>query len=150
MKRSINTYAIFLFGILLSGFLMKKGNEILYYLPWKVTENIQSELFKEEISENFVCLFNTKADTTDLLFVKIDSNETDALNQLSLNSGRKIIIGHKKIPIIFNSDFKFSSIFNVLNNDSSFNTYRYNLIGYHVRFRGSFTTGNLLLAEWDR
>ena len=80
----------------------------------------------------------------------LDKDSKDALSNLASISNRKIQIYDSKIPIVFFSDFRYSTIYNKLNADSSFTCAGFSLGGYIVKFSGRFTSGKVIESGWSR
>lgn len=144
----------YLYIFIILGFLIisatEKTEEVVYLIPKEVSKHLNQVLFNDSKKSNkYICLFNNVIDTTSLLFVRIDQSE-EKLLKISESSNRKLLLGNRKIPIIFYADFKFSTVFNKINDDGTFSSTSYRLGGYLVVFTGKFTTGKLIYSGNDR
>lgn len=130
----------------------RQNEDIIYCIPQAVSLKVESEIFNvDNVSNKYVCVFDSKKDTTSLLFVKINEmDQGEQLTKIFSRSNRKLLIGKQIVPIMFYTDFIFSTIFNTLNNDSSVTSVSYNLGGYSVLFKGKFMSGRLISSGYDK
>lgn len=127
----------------------EKTEDVVYLIPKEVSKHLDQVLFNDSKNNSkYICLFNNVFDTTSILFINVDQSE-EKLLKIASHSNHKLSLGNRKIPIIFYSDFKFSTIFNKLNDDNTFTSTSYKLGGYLVIFTGKFTTGKLIYCGND-
>lgn len=141
-------YIIIILGLLIIS-ATEKTEDVVYLIPKEVSKHLDQVLFNDSKNNfKYICLFNNVFDTTSMLFINVDQSE-EKLLKIASHSNHKLSLGNRKIPIIFYSDFKFSTIFNKLNDDNTFTSTSYNLGGYLVIFTGKFTTGKLIYCGND-
>lgn len=130
-----------------SGNVYSQDNDILYYVTSSVNDSLDKNVdFKKTIG----CVWHDEGENIVLLFFEVDSLPDVSL--LVKKTNRFLCIdNNRKIPIIFNSDFKFSTIFNTLESDNTVST-NSNIIlgGYVVRISGRFMSGKVIESFHDR
>ena len=140
-------FLIIILVFFVSGNVYSQDNNILYYVTSSVNDSLNKNI---DINKTIGCVWQDEGENIVLLFFEVDS-----LSNLSLivkKTNRFLCIDRgRKIPIIFNSDFKFSTIFNTLDSDNTVSTDS-NIIlgGYVVRINGRFMSGKVIESFYDR
>ena len=130
-----------------SGNVYGQDNNILYYVTSSVNDSLNKNI---DINKTIGCVWQDEGENIVLLFFEVDSLSNVSLLVKKTNRFLCIDSG-RKIPIIFNSDFKFSTIFNRLDSDNTVSTDS-NIIlgGYVVRINGRFMSGKVIESFYDR
>ena len=130
-----------------SGNVYSQDKNILYYVTSSVNDSLNKNI---DVNKTIGCVWQDEGENIVLLFFEVDSLSNVSLIVKKTNRFLCIDSG-RKIPIIFNSDFKFSTIFNTLGSDNTVST-NGNIIlgGYVVRINGRFMSGKIIESFYDR
>lgn len=119
-------------------------NEIVYKLPIKVNEIILQKI-KQDSSDNSKYLYYSEVysqlDTHEVVIRIMNLNDVPLnkeLTELIKKSNRFIKIENSKIPIIFNTDYHFSSEVNKFHPDGSVSTIGFSGGAFTITFAGRF------------
>jgi hypothetical protein len=136
---------ILCFILLVKGNVHAQDNKILYYVTQSIIDSLNKNF---DLNKSIGCLWNDEGENIVLVFFEVDS--TSELNLLVKKTNRFLCIENIEIPIVFHSDFKFSTIFNTNHGDNTASTSAFiSLGGYVVRFKGLFMSGYVLESFYD-
>ena len=140
-------FLIIILVFFVSSNVYSQDNNILYYVTSSVNDSLNKNI---DINKTIGCVWQDEGENIVLLFFEVDSLSNVSLLVKKTNRFLCIDSG-RKIPIIFNSDFKFSTIFNTLDSDNTVSTDS-NIIlgGYVVRINGRFMSGKVIESFDDR
>lgn len=128
---------ILIFYFFISSNLLAQ-QEIVYYVAPSVKDSLQKNV---KLNNEIACLWLEDGEFINLIFFEIDLPILDSLTQ---NTSRYLYFDdNKRFPIIFYSDFYFSSICNKENNGVIISR-EIALGGYFIRIDGSFKSGKIL------
>jgi hypothetical protein len=136
---------ILCFILVVKGNVQAQDNKILYYVTPSIIDSLNKNF---ELTKSIGCLWNDEGENIVLVFFKVDS--ISELNLLVKTTNRFLCIDNIEIPIVFHSDFKFSTIFNTNNGDNTASTSSFIILGgYVVKFNGVFMSGYVLESYYD-
>ncbi len=117
--------------------------EIIYHVAPSVKDSLQKNL---NLDNKIGCLWQTEGEFVNLIFFEID---VPMLDSMANNTSRYLYFDeYKSFPIIFYSDFYFSSISNEFN-DGIILTSEIVLGGYFIKIDGRFMSGKILKAYFE-
>ena len=132
------------FILLVKGNVYSQENKILYYVTPSIIDSLNKNF---DLTKSIGCIWNDEGENVVLVFFEVDS--ISEINLLVKKTNRFLCIDILEIPIVFHSDFKFSTIFNTNNGDNTASIYSYNIGGYVVKFNGRFMSGFVLESYYD-
>jgi hypothetical protein len=133
--------------VLVSQISYSQDNLISYKIPLCVLDSVSKN---NKIKNNLACIWETEKSNQILIF--FDYSEVDSLLYKLIKSSNRMIITDqgKFIPIIFNSDLKHSTLFFKEEEDVIESFGEYIIGGYVIYFEGTYTSGKVIKAFFDR
>lgn len=144
MKKSI------LIILILLPILSTAQSDIVYVPPQSVQDSIFANVLKDGRIKNVGCVFN-QINNDEFVVISFEYSNDTPLNALVNSSNRYLQIRNIRIPLVFYTDFRYSTHFNREIDDSSIESSDDLILGgYMCRFNGRFKSGELLFSGWVR
>lgn len=129
------------------------STKLEYHISKPMEELVRIEFLTKELTSDsnsvFACYLTNYYDTTHFLFVTFNKSDQEMF-EIAQASNRIIVIDGINIPIIFASDFKFTTTFNPSMNETEYYEIHPLLGGFRIIVIGRYTQAKILTYYWDR
>lgn len=140
----------FVFTICIFSAFISFDEFIDYYFPNEVNKEmavyIDSQIKKDSSADFFAIISNIK-DTVYLNVMEYNNQSKFKLNELIQNTNRRIIIGERKIPVLSNIDFLYSSIIQKPNANGGIDNITFGGGGFYLHFYSTRDKKGVILRK---